>query len=78
MKIMSKVQVGYGSGGRQKGPKGAYGGVSMGKKRLNGGFNGLPTVDYTSVSDQRWAEIFGTESLPAWKREIVENGEKLD
>lgn len=75
---MGKIQVGYGSDRRYNNPKGCYGKRSSGLKVMNGGFNGAPTVDYTKVSDEQWANIFGKDSLPKWKRELLENGENLD
>jgi hypothetical protein len=75
---MSKIQVGYGTGGRKSLKKGTYGTCGGEKIKLNGGFNGMPTVDFTDISDDRWAQIFGTSSLPKWKRELLEAGESLD
>lgn len=72
-----KIQVGYGTGKRGYGKPGMYAGRSTGKRSANGGFNGLPTVDFTNVSDKRWAKIFGTENMPKWKRELFERGEEV-
>lgn len=73
-----RIQVGYGSDTRGKGPKNAYGKRTSGKVMYNGGFSGEPTVSFENISDQRWAEIFKTDSLPKWKRELLEKGESLD
>ena len=78
MSKTSRVQIGYGSDTRGSKKKGMYGKVSSGKYKANGGFSGEPTVDFTNVSNDRWAEIFGTENLPKWKRELLEAGESLD
>lgn len=71
--MSNKIQVGYGTGQRPRLPKNCYGTRSSGKKIINGGFNGAPTVDFTRVSDERWAEIFGAKSLPKWKQELMES-----
>jgi hypothetical protein len=70
----TKIQVGYSSGKREYCKKG-YAGRSTGKKTMNGGFAGMPTVDFINISDERWAEIFGTENIPKWKKELLEKGE---
>lgn len=69
---MSKIQVGYGSDRRSRGTRKVYGGRTNGKKLMNGGFGGQPTVDYSRISDERWAEIFGKQSLPKWKQDEIE------
>jgi hypothetical protein len=70
--------VGYGSDQRGKLPKNCYGTRSTGKKVTNGGFNYAPVVDFTSISDDRWINIFGDTFLPKWKRELLEKNEHLD
>lgn len=69
-----RIQVGYGTGSRNYGKPGMYGGRSTGKRTANGGFNGLPTVSFEKVSDERWAAIFGTDSMPKWKKELSDRG----
>ena len=60
MKKMSKtkVQVGYGTGGRGSNGKARYGKRRSGKVVYNGGFSNQPTVDFTSITQERWDEIF--------------------
>jgi hypothetical protein len=74
----TKIQVGYGSDTRQKNRKNSYGKRSSGKLVRNGGFSGEPVVDFSTVSDDRWAEIFGVDSMPKWKRELLERDGYLD
>jgi hypothetical protein len=51
----NKIQVGYGSDRREGSTKkGLYGSQRSGKLNHDGGFNRQPTVDYTSISDERW------------------------
>lgn len=65
---MGKIQVGYGSDTRSRGPKNAYGGRTGGKKITNGGFNGLPVVSYERIEQEDWDRIFP----PKIKREDTE------
>lgn len=76
--MSKKIQVGYGTGTRGSKKKGMYGSRSSGKVMQNGGFNFQPTVDFTQISDKKWIEMFGTENLPRWKKELLEAGESLD
>lgn len=76
--MSKKIQVGYGSGKPLSQKTGLYGGRSGGKLTRNGGFNGLPTVTFTSISEDKWVEIFGVDSMPKWKRELYEAGEPCE
>jgi hypothetical protein len=76
--MSNKIMVGYGSDTRGSKKKGLYGSRSSGKLMMNGGFNGMPTIDFTNISEDRWIKMFGTENLPKWKRELLEAGESLD
>lgn len=76
--MSKKIQVGPGTGGRKKNKKNAYGGRSNGVKNMNGGFNGQPTVNFQKISEEQFTQIFGVESLPRWKRELLEKGESID
>lgn len=74
---MNKIQVGYGSDRRGSKAKGIYGKKRSGKILHNGGFSGEPTVDFTKISDERWASIFGNKSLPKWKQELLKKDGKI-
>lgn len=56
--VDKKIQVGYGTGRRGSSRRDLYGTRQSGKVMLNGGFNNAPTVDYTSISEERWNNIF--------------------
>lgn len=71
---MSKIQVGYGTGKPLSQKHGLYGTRRGGKKMINGGFNGAPTVDFTKVPDKTFIDIFGNSYIPKWKRELIEKG----
>lgn len=73
----NKIQIGYGSDKPLSQKKGLYGTRRSGKFMGNGGFNGEPTVDFVGISDEEWARIFGVQSLPKWKQELLESGEEL-
>lgn len=66
---MNKIQVGYGSDRRGCSKKGLYGGRTGGKKLTNGGFNGLPTVDFARVTDNQWEQAFGKAGVPWYERD---------
>jgi hypothetical protein len=74
----TKIQIGYGSDKPLSQKKGLYGTRSSGKLMLNGGFNGAPTEDFHNIPNQRFIEIFGTENLPKWKKELLVAGESLE
>lgn len=71
------IQIGYGSDKPLSQKYGMYGSRRSGKFMGNGGFNNCPTVDFTKITDKRWAEIFDTSTLPKWKRDLIESGEEL-
>ena len=76
---MGKITVGpYTHHNKKSTAKGLYSKRSSGKLVKNGGFSGETVVDFTKISDARWAEIFGTSSLPKWKRDLIEAGESIE
>jgi hypothetical protein len=61
-----RIQIGYGSDTRSKGPKGGYGSKKTGKVRLNGGFNYQPVEDFHNIPSEKWDSIFPDGYKPSW------------
>lgn len=72
------IQIGYGSDTRSKGRPKAYGRRKSGKLVTNGGFSGEVVSDFTSISEDEWIRIFGTNGMPKWKKELLEKNGKID